>query len=1068
MRLADAPYDREHHWAARLRPEAGELPAGPLSVRLVAGLPALLVADEVYGLEALAGGDADAVHNLALQPRRALHELLELADGVVTVRSLSYAAAVGPTGWSIAVDDEGVEHLSRVGAPRSPADAAAWLTAQAVIDRDPPTIIVSSGRDDADSARAMTLWTQSFAVDVRVIDGVWRVYASSTSRRRPGGLSLIEQVEVVPDDYAKRMEDIELQAADRVLGASEYFGVWRDYARLELEQAIKRARQVGEARFDGYVVNEDGSFTFTLEATEAADRLADSLDRDVIELEAGPRPYSQLADDEEAPRPWLGGRAEVTGTSGRRWQVTLKPVVEPRHMPKTRGWLFGAERGAAVRSERREAALLLEEHPPRRATRLMLDGQSPPAIELRRPIDARRSAAAMEPFEGTPTEAQLVALDVALNTPDIAVIQGPPGTGKTRVVAAIRAVLGERDDGAGLGAKPTRILVSAEQHDAVENAIRARAASRLPPVKLGKRPGQLNDNSHLQEWAHDLRTGLEKRLAETSSIHVLELAAKAQDRLQAAKGGALSLAEIIESLTWLRKECHELLDEDHREAVRGLVARHREATLGDLNRSEAAALDRGARALRVTPETFEDDGPQTLEHAREILQRHSLLNGEDRILVDRVRSAGADPSPADLRRLGDLRERVLDAVAAALRSGRHHGLPEDVQRTIPRLIGEVDRRLRLVVSDQDIVLYRLVRQLEQDQGSVRASLERHTAVLAATCQQVLGHDMVRVQASDEPFETVIIDEAARANPLDLLIPLSLGRRRVVFVGDHRQLPQLLDDEVTDALTGASDQDERAARAADVLSRSFFERLFAELSRPDQPVRRVVTLDRQYRMHPELGSLVNEFFYEPHGETVHNGVDAADRDPSWTGLGSPLSWVDVDASGGAAERTGSGSLRRSAEAEAAVTLLERLLERDAAKTVGIITFYRSQVTAIWEIMRARDLAYEVDGSYSVSSSWTPAFGEAGTPRFRIGTVDAFQGREFDAVLLSTVRTGPRHGRGPAAFGFLEVENRLCVAMSRQRDALIAIGDREHFASEHARARVPALHAVATRGRVRAHG
>ena len=46
---------------------------------------------------------------------------------------------------------------------------------------------------------------------------------------------------------------------------------------------------------------------------------------------------------------------------------------------------------------------------------------------------------ALETFKGgKPTEKQALALDAALNTPDIAIIIGPPGTGKTQVIAALQ------------------------------------------------------------------------------------------------------------------------------------------------------------------------------------------------------------------------------------------------------------------------------------------------------------------------------------------------------------------------------------------------------------------------------------------------------------------------------------------------------------------------------------------------------------------------------------------------------------------------------------------------------
>lgn len=53
---------------------------------------------------------------------------------------------------------------------------------------------------------------------------------------------------------------------------------------------------------------------------------------------------------------------------------------------------------------------------------------------------------------------------------------------------------------------------------------------------------------------------------------------------------------------------------------------------------------------------------------------------------------------------------------------------------------------------------------------------------------------------DHVFESVIIDEAARANPLDLFIPMAKAERRIILVGDHRQLPHILEDDVEKELT----------------------------------------------------------------------------------------------------------------------------------------------------------------------------------------------------------------------------------------------------------------------------
>jgi len=69
---------------------------------------------------------------------------------------------------------------------------------------------------------------------------------------------------------------------------------------------------------------------------------------------------------------------------------------------------------------------------------------------------------------------------------------------------------------------------------------------------------------------------------------------------------------------------------------------------------------------------------------------------------------------------------------------------------------------------------------------------------------------------------------------------------------------------------------------------------------------------------------------------------------------------------------------------------------------------------------------------------------------IGSIDAFQGRQFDIVFFSVVRSNDRN-----IFGFLKSENRLNVAFSRQKKLLVVVGNRKMYESEKAQSDVPAL-------------
>ena len=308
------------------------------------------------------------------------------------------------------------------------------------------------------------------------------------------------------------------------------------------------------------------------------------------------------------------------------------------------------------------------------------------------------------------------------------------------------------------------------------------------------------------------------------------------------------------------------------------------------------------------------------------------------------------------------------------------------------------------------------------------------------------------------FGSVIIDEAARANPLDLFVPMALASRRIVLVGDHRQLPHLLDSEIEDEIRA-----ERGDQASSKVYRdSLFERLWRQLQQraAADGFSRVVMLDTQFRMHPRLGDFVSRQFYERAGlGQVHSGRPASDFEWLVPGHGSSVcAWIDVPQVKGLEDRFGA-SRRRQVEARRVANEVSRLLkELPEDKSIGVITFYAAQ--------RDEILA---------------ALGGSLPKRLHVGTVDAFQGKEFDVVVLSVVRCNTlplaasslSEGCTPdeteqrrsaqervwsRKYGHLRTANRLNVAMSRQRRLLIAVGDRAMFEGEAAREAVPEMCAL----------
>jgi superfamily I DNA and/or RNA helicase len=239
---------------------------------------------------------------------------------------------------------------------------------------------------------------------------------------------------------------------------------------------------------------------------------------------------------------------------------------------------------------------------------------------------------------------------------------------------------------------------------------------------------------------------------------------------------------------------------------------------------------------------------------------------------------------------------------------------------------------------------------------------------------------------------------------------------------------------------------------DQIRKSLFERLFLHVKSLEahDGIKRWVTLDTQYRMHPVLGAFVSDAFYKAHNEAFLS-PDGADQNPHFAhGLGGQYEdklavWKNIPLSAGGEERAGY-SWRRYAEANWIAVEARHLLEEAPGLSLGVISFYTAQVDAIKGAMQREGLTTLTDdGTLVIADAWRATVNSQGEPceRLRIGTVDAFQGKEFDIVILSVTRSNRLQPADEKAkrrkFGHMLLENRLCVAMSRQKQLLIAVGD-----------------------------
>ena len=316
------------------------------------------------------------------------------------------------------------------------------------------------------------------------------------------------------------------------------------------------------------------------------------------------------------------------------------------------------------------------------------------------------------------------------------------------------------------------------------------------------------------------------------------------------------------------------------------------------------------------------------------------------------------------------------------------------------------------------------------------------------------------------YETVIVDEAARVSPADLMIPLAQAKKRIILVGDHRQLPHIYDEEVFESMKENGETVDMSN-----IKKSMFEYLLEkakELEKIDH-VPRTIVLDAQYRMHPILGDFINDVFYKPNDEQFASPLPAINYQQYISKKTFPLEWYNFPDKYGKEHKVGTSRVR-DCEIDFIVEKIEYYMNLEEGKNLsyGVITFYSEQVKAIKQRLKNKlgDIAKQV----------------------RVGSVDAFQGMEFDVIFLSVVRSNDRNPVvkvnresksesidykylekyikvdnkkidkdsqeykdwelykekvGMQNYGFLISENRLCVSLSRQKKLLIIVGNAEIF-------------------------
>ncbi|NPA14219.1 MAG: IGHMBP2 family helicase [Aquificae bacterium] len=245
------------------------------------------------------------------------------------------------------------------------------------------------------------------------------------------------------------------------------------------------------------------------------------------------------------------------------------------------------------------------------------------------------------------------------------------------------------------------------------------------------------------------------------------------------------------------------------------------------------------------------------------------------------------------------------------------------------------------------------------------------------------------------FEVLVLDEASQSTEPSALIPL-IKAKKVIMAGDHKQLPPtVLHPDAKD------------------LSYTMFER-FIDLYPEASYMLRI-----QYRMNDLIKEFPSKEFYN--GELIsHDSVkdiklsDIAKQKSDNPALDdTPIVFIDTKGKFMEKTRRGSFSKYNPEEAKFVKNLVEELKKMGIpSEDIGVITPYKDHEDYLKQLI----------------------------PDVEVKTVDGFQGREKEVIIISLVRSNPQE-----EIGFLEDLRRLNVALTRAKRKLILVGDAKTLSS-----------------------
>ena len=339
-------------------------------------------------------------------------------------------------------------------------------------------------------------------------------------------------------------------------------------------------------------------------------------------------------------------------------------------------------------------------------------------------------------------------------------------------------------------------------------------------------------------------------------------------------------------------------------------------------------------------------------------------------------------------------------------------------KKVKREMDKIKRELQKIDYREKEKKFQLKQELKDKREDIKGSYQntvfdiyRKANIILSTCISSGENYLSMAISKENPFDYIIIDECAQGTEGLCWVPILQGKK-AILAGDHLQLPPTI----------------KSKNAEYVLSYTLFDRMISTYG--DKVTR---LLNTQYRMNEKIMKFSSQELYEDKliaddtvknhtlkdliSERYKNDKNILEEINSYDDFGifdKPL--VLLNTSGLEFFETKDPETLSSfnvGETDLCKRMVDYLKDKLKAenKDIGIITPYSAQVSNL---------------SHKITQDEYRGL--------EISTVDGFQGREKEIIILSLVRSNQKN-----QVGFLSDKRRLNVAITRPRRMLIVIGD-----------------------------